>query len=257
MISGPFESGVPHPLRRYPWLEDIARPVEGFFPEPAGNAVLWLNEARTTLIAPNGSVLFASAGENISAVTALDAAGERIAILIYRPEDAQADLSGYRLFIGRRSADALQHERTLTGGFIHAGAALDECTLVANAELPAGSFPTPDTQGFFIGFLPSIIDVCEGVIHPIVDPFTQAPYLNGRNLITAVQRGPFLAVRDDIGDCLNVRDTPSTAAASLGCFGAGALLQDLDETQVIDGQMWRRVGTPGDEGWASAEFLTP
>jgi hypothetical protein len=262
LISGPFGTDdEPNAVRVYDTDVAVPRPPEGDAVVTTPDGPLWMNRAQNTLFTPDGTVVFTTADDTISMVSSLDP-GARLAVLLYRPEGESAN---YQLLIGRRNDDALEHERTLTGGFIYAGARLDNCTLLANAELPAGTFPTPGTGGgFFVGMLPSVIDVCEGVIHPIVDPFTRAPYLNGRNLIQAVQRGPFLAVADDIGDCLNVRETPSTDAPTLGCFGAGVLLRDLGELSDAAGQgqpdrqTWRRVATPaGDEGWASDGFLTP
>jgi hypothetical protein len=260
LMSGPFDGDdAPNPVRSYPDALAVPAPPGGeqAFATPAG--VLWTNRERTRLLAPGGTVLFTSAGDSISEVTPLDVGGERIAVLLFRQEEAEAGGSGYRLFIGRGPGDKLEHERTLSAGFIHAGAALDDCTIVANTDLPQGSIPTPETGGaFFSGFLPALIDVCEGEIQPIVDPFTRAPYLNGRNVIAAVQAGPFLSVPDNIGDCLNVRESPSTDAPSLGCFAAGVLFGDLEESQDVAGTAWRKVRTPaGDEGWASADFLTP
>jgi hypothetical protein len=261
ILVGPYDSSDgPYTVRTWPDLVDVPRPTEGFDAYPMPKEVLWSQLAagtteRNTLLTSDGAVLFTSAGDQIVRVSALDKAGERIAILLFRLEGDEAN---YRLFIGHREGAALQHERTLDG-FTHAGAALNDCTIIGTTDIPLDAVPTPDTAGgAFAGFLPAIIDVCEGVIHPIVDPFTREPYLNGRNLMAAVHAGPFFAVADDIGDCLNVREQPSTAASSLGCFGAGVLLRDLDESQDAEGQTWRRVATPvGDEGWASDEFLTP
>lgn len=260
LISGPFDADdEPNPVRTYPGQAMVFNPSNAETAFAVKTGVIWTTRERDRLIAADGTLLFLAQEEQIIEVTPLEATGNRIAVLLFHREDAEAGGSGYRLFMGRRDEGAITQERTLTGGFIHAGAALDDCTIVANADLPAGSIPTPDTDGAgFAGFLPALIDICDGVISPIVDPFTSAPYLNGRNLVTAVQTGPFVSVSNNIGDCLNVRESPSTDALSLGCFAAGVLLRDLEESQDAGGQAWRRVTTPaGDEGWASSEFLVP
>ncbi len=67
--------------------------------------------------------------------------------------------------------------------------------------------------------------------------------------------GPFARVNAG-GDCLNVRESASTSAASLACYVDGVLLRDLGESREAGGATWLKVATPdGREGWASAEFL--
>jgi hypothetical protein len=84
------------------------------------------------------------------------------------------------------------------------------------------------------------------------------PYFNGRNLVEHAQRGPFVSIASDVGNCLNVRTAPSGDAESLGCFVAGVLLFDRGTSQPGGTQTWRNVLTPsGSEGWASEEFLDP
>lgn len=77
----------------------------------------------------------------------------------------------------------------------------------------------------------------------------------GRNYIREVEPGPFLRV-SGAGDCLNVRESASTSARSLGCFADNVLLRDLSGTESAGGITWRKVGIPdGRQGWASGEFL--
>lgn len=232
----------------------IAGPADGIHPHPLPNEILWVSDGRSTLRAGDNTVLSTSVGDQIADVTPLDSEGEVLAVSIYR-NDAPP---GYRLSIRRRAPNQLMHVRTFDG-FIRVGPALDDCRFFGNTDLPAGAIPTPDTGGgAFTGFVPVIVDWCDGTAQPIVEPFTRAPYLNGRNFIMAVQRGPFVGVPDDIGDCLNVRADASTGAMVLGCFTAGVLLRDMQESRNVDGQVWRRVATPsGAEGWAAAAFLAP
>jgi hypothetical protein len=55
------------------------------------------------------------------------------------------------------------------------------------------------------------------------------------------------------GDCLNVRQSASTASPSLGCFADGVLLPQRDASAPSG---WAAVLTPdGREGFASSAFL--
>jgi hypothetical protein len=187
LMGGPVaEPTGAYPVVTYPGLAEARRPEGGVHPEPITSTIFWTTGERNTLLASDGTVVFASAGDEIIRVTALDESAGRVAILLFRFEDGTGT---YRLSIGRREGSRLEHERTLAGdGFIHAGALIDECTLVANTEIPLDAIPTPGLDGAaFVGLLPALIDICEGVVLPIVDPFTRQPYLNGRNLIVAVR----------------------------------------------------------------------
>ncbi|MBA4179919.1 MAG: hypothetical protein C0506_04955 [Anaerolinea sp.] len=58
---------------------------------------------------------------------------------------------------------------------------------------------------------------------------------------------------------MNVRERPSTASVSLGCYKDGVLLKDRGETRTAEGITWVGVMAPKGPGeapgWASAEFL--
>lgn len=74
-------------------------------------------------------------------------------------------------------------------------------------------------------------------------------------LVARVVAGPIVRV-DSSGDCLNVRESPSVQARSLGCYRDGVLLGDGGESRNVQGIAWRLVLTPaGEAGWASGEFL--
>jgi hypothetical protein len=71
----------------------------------------------------------------------------------------------------------------------------------------------------------------------------RASFLNGRNHVVAVQQGPLARVVNT-GDCLSVRDAPSTDAGILVCLADNVLVRDLAETTTPDGLSWARVVTP-------------
>jgi hypothetical protein len=101
--------------------------------------------------------------------------------------------------------------------------------------------------------LPVVIDLAAGTVSPIqgLAPSTDFGHL----LPVLFQTGPFARVAAD-GDCLNVRESASTSAASLACYRDGVLLRDLGETVEAGGVTWLKVATPdGREGWANFEFL--
>ncbi len=68
-------------------------------------------------------------------------------------------------------------------------------------------------------------------------------------------RAPFYRV-SGAGDCLNIREAPSTSARVLTCLADDVLVGDMGQLQAAGGIQWRLVRTPGYQvGWASTEFL--
>lgn len=107
------------------------------------------------------------------------------------------------------------------------------------------------------GQLPSVLDGSPEVVHPIEHPFADAdfPFANQRNLVVAVQRGPFARVTGT-GSCLNLRALPSAASEMLECVADNVLLSDNAHVKSAEDVVWRFVSTPaGNSGWASMEFL--
>src|SRR4029079_874650 len=100
---------------------------------------------------------------------------------------------------------------------------------------------------------PALLDVTKGTATPITaNVFMQQ---RGRNRFIAFRSGPFATVAR-AGDCLNVRESASTSAKSLGCFADGVLLRDLGQATSAGGTPWRQLATPaGAQGWASSEYL--
>lgn len=101
---------------------------------------------------------------------------------------------------------------------------------------------------------PALIDLDSGTLTPVVaNVFTEQ---RGRNRLVAARAGTFAVVSAG-GDCLNVREEPSTAAEAIGCYPDGTLLGDRGETRAAGGVTWLAVTEPGGRsGWAALEFLS-
>jgi hypothetical protein len=131
---------------------------------------------------------------------------------------------------------------------------LSDDRIFASVSVPAARYADSGPSQF-VGILPAIIDLGSASVLPISQPFLEPPFLNGRNHVVAVQQGPLASVVN-AGDCLNIRDAPSTDAGILVCLADNVLVRDLAEVSTPDGMTWARVVTPaGVEGWAAAEYL--
>jgi DNA-binding CsgD family transcriptional regulator len=103
--------------------------------------------------------------------------------------------------------------------------------------------------------VPAVVDFRSGYVRPIGEHFSDRVGKGDRSRVRAVGPGSVVRVQG-AGDCLNVRETTSTLATSLGCYADGVLLRDRQETRAVEGITWVGVRTPGGApGWASAEFL--
>lgn len=129
---------------------------------------------------------------------------------------------------------------------------------LARIDVPQAKALTPDDG--VAPHLPVLIDLASGEVTPLLlygDYLFDGAYA-GRNIVVAaeVAQAPFARVNTG-GDCLNVRQSPSTSSPSVGCFKDGVLLRWLGGTdQSAEGIDWVPVLTPdGTRGWASAEFL--
>lgn len=104
---------------------------------------------------------------------------------------------------------------------------------------------------------PAWIDLHTGEINllELYGPAFGSGYDSQRNVIRLVEPGPYVRVTG-AGDCLNVREAPSTTAPVIACFADNVLLRNLNAEQQADGVTWWKVQTPsGQTGWASREFL--
>ena len=67
-------------------------------------------------------------------------------------------------------------------------------------------------------------------------------------------RGPFLRVTKT-NSCLNIRQAPDAGTAVQECVADDVLLRDLEETQTVGAETWRRVrASDGKEGWANTAY---
>jgi hypothetical protein len=219
------------------------------FPTLVPGGVVWVAYQGNSVIAGDGTPYIKwplTAADRLAFVHGLD--GGDVALGWSR--DASTDPSqggSTKWFIGRFHRDGTNvWTRALnTDAQLSFGDTLSGDVLLANIQ-----DPSPATYGQ----LPALFDMASGTVQPISGPFGQPP-LAGRNRLLAVRRGPFAMVTG-AGDCLNVRESATTSARSLGCFKDGVLFKDLGETTSAEGLQWLKVETPsGVPGWASMEFL--
>jgi DNA-binding CsgD family transcriptional regulator len=118
----------------------------------------------------------------------------------------------------------------------------------------------PDGTVSDAALYPAIFDFAAGQIEilELYGPVGDDAYIGQRNYVRFASALRSFVVKST-GDCLNVREAPSTCAKSLGCFADGVLLGDAagsNGEQEASGITWWKVSTPaGDVGWASSEFL--
>jgi hypothetical protein len=141
-------------------------------------------------------------------------------------------------------------------GYLRLGGMLSRSQVFANAtvtDLIHRELPSP-----FVGWLPAVIDLEAGTVHPIAGPFLDPPLMNGRNQIIAVQQGPFARVVNTEDTCLNIRAEPS-GGQIIECVSEGVLLRHSGELEFLDSgtpPTWLKVTTPaGVQGWAALAYL--
>lgn len=137
-------------------------------------------------------------------------------------------------------------------GTLSVGNWLNQGVAFGNVTLPRADGSPTDAPIY-----PAMIDLSTGTVNvlELFGKLGSSAYDGQRNRIQLVEPGPFLRVTG-AGDCLNVRENPSTSAKVIGCFADTVLLRDLAQEQSAGGVTWKKVQTPdGTPGWASAEFL--
>lgn len=251
------------------------RPVFRFFLLPSGEAVTPPVPYTEPRVVPGLGLIWepAYADRKFGAEPVYDASGAVIGAAQPDPNlearlaarTADGSLHGVWLYVPDRPADP--HARTAYLGQVDASGRpvalftpqrvatwngpylAGNGLLLANVELPIqpGSAAPFDVPA-------ALIDLDSGRILPLreldegLDTYQQ-PLVRGTVLgrVARVVAG---------SDCLNVRETPSEAAASLGCYRDGVLLFDGGETRIEGATTWVAVTTPdGQDGWASAQFL--
>lgn len=121
--------------------------------------------------------------------------------------------------------------------------------LLGNAELPV---PAGSQSPFNVAVV--FIDLSRGVVLPL--PELRAGLVEFQQpVVRGAVNGRVARVATGTS-CLNVRESPTAAATSLGCYRDGVLLFERGETRIEGATTWVAVTTPGGQaGWASAEFL--
>lgn len=178
-------------------------------------------------------------------------------LIVWSDGSQQAGLSSYLGLMRNGTLGTIFKYKPAAGDtFLNLGTWLTKTVAFGNAWVtPTDINPaSSNNQG---GLHPVMFDLQTGEV-TVLELYGAAfgnSYVAQRNYIREVEPGPFLRV-SGAGDCLNVRETASTTAKSLGCFADKVLLGDLSGTENSAGVTWKKVATPaGQEGWASAEFL--
>ncbi|MBI5949303.1 MAG: hypothetical protein HY875_14290 [Chloroflexi bacterium] len=159
---------------------------------------------------------------------------------------------------GELTASWRRQSELIIGTFASDGTLKTSYTWAANQDLQpvrlagvntvAGSVQTESSNNAMHG---AIIDLATNTIRPLPD-------LDDRSSTFTVSTvaGPFLRVTS-AGDCLNVREQPSTSAAVVGCYADNVVFKDGGESKQADGKTWLAVETPtGKPGWAVADYLS-
>ena len=107
----------------------------------------------------------------------------------------------------------------------------------------------------YIGLLPAILGLESRRYNLIKEPFLEADFEPERDIIHAVQTGPFARI-DGTGSCLNLRSFPSLDAAKVACLADGVLLRHDSVAVTNQDVEWLQVTAPdGTRGWAATDFL--
>ena len=128
---------------------------------------------------------------------------------------------------------------------------LTDTVAIGRASFEAARYIPAAPPDFFRG-VPAIIDFKAGTVSPIAEFVRALVAKGGGPGPVTVAKGPFARVFGT-GDCLNIREGPSTATPALGCFRDGVLLGERGADAPAS---WRAVTTPdGRAGFADANYL--
>jgi hypothetical protein len=241
LVTRYAESVTTHAL--FPSGNLVKPPADRSYPVQVAGGIVWQG---------TNAEIYSSAGQLLSPAQSYGlstgslplvnaAASQSIKTWMKQPASAQDPGQQYvGVYDGSQLVDAYHWE----GRELRAVAKLSDTLLLGNFYPPQSGF----------GEFPAVlIDLASGEIRPLSD--LSAAVTKGHPFVLGASVGPVLRVATS-GDCLNVRETASTTATSLGCFKDGVLLKDRGKTEQAGGISWQAVGTPdGREGWASSEFL--
>ena len=229
----------------FPSGKTVNPPVTLASPVQVAGGILWQT--------PEGAILD-SAGQSLSpaqtygmttASRPIVSSGESVKTWAKQPTAAQS--------LGRQYLGVFQGTK-LAAAYSWQGNDLRAVVRLSGTQL-LGNF-APQQTGF--GEFPAmLVDLGAGLIYPVpeLSELLRAEGHIGQPFIQAASPGAVARVTN-AGDCLNVRESASTAAKTLGCYKDGVLLKDRATTEQAGGITWWAVATPdGREGWASSEFL--
>jgi hypothetical protein len=107
----------------------------------------------------------------------------------------------------------------------------------------------------YVGLLPALLDLDSGQYVTVKEPFLEDDFGPGRDIIHAVQTGPFARVVNT-GSCLNIRESPDLHSTILTCAADGVLLRTSASPYTVGDTSWVFVTAPdGTSGAAATEFL--
>ncbi len=253
-----LQEGDSSALAFFPGLERLTPPEPGLWPLAfIDGRVLWhsFEHGRVWL----GDVLLNDFGDLAHTSQATEILGEaepQIGLTVQIESHPEFNSEFHIFDLSGRLISSYEYDRLafplvdLGKGLVAGNASIDPSRLIQ--PLPEGAFT----------WLPALFDTNTREIRPIVDGFTTSPFLrNGRNHVLAAQHGPFMRVANT-GSCLNVRETPDSAAPVVECVADGVLVLDvasasrlIAQTPIAGGD-WLEVRTPsGNHGYASAQYL--
>lgn len=248
----------------YPDGPLLSPPADEAFPSfSAGRAdPLWLMPDGLTFVWSNGDVAFPAPDlaepppHGMSIVGAPDRSGS--GFLVRWVVGANGNARSYSGYVRNGKLEAVY---AMASWEPAPGAWLDDNTAVGTSWLFAGDLPGLGLPADFHASVPVLIDFAKGEITPleVYGPLSNAAAYERPGFVRALRgviRGTFYRVATG-GECLNVRERPSRAARSLGCYAEGVLLRAQPaEIANAEGLWWAAMEAPdGSAGWAALQFL--
>ena len=239
----PDDTVLTPPQTASPFIQPVALP----------GALGWYGRGGTIMDSAGNSLFELPPGgpHNLTSIAFLNDKGEDKAVASW-----QANAEGLPTYLTEFSADGTPIAHYRSPVFLQTGAWISSSQVIVSMAATADLIDDPafSDDGFTV--IPAIVDLNQGVIHPILTPFLDDGAEFGRNHIVAVERGPFVRINiDESTACANVHEQPPGSAPVIECFSNGTLLFDLYHgsnviaTPIDD---WYEVLTPsGDHGYVS------